>query len=204
MATLSVLVIRLLRARQRVARVERQRNPGNRRQVCPGFRFAQPELRLLILVFVIWIAKPAEAAILDGAKSGHWRKFQEATETRNAQFFRTIPVTHPSNAIQFRPLLLDVGVFARRKSAADINMPGRIVQPDLQSGITVPADGFDGCAYRERVSFFHNVVIKAHLFQDASCRSVIDESYFNDNRFALPNVSLQNDMLDSNCRPMSG
>jgi hypothetical protein len=150
----------------------------------------------LVLVFVIGIVEFAEAAVFEVVSTQRERQY--AAKTSDLELARSVEITDPADAIQFRLPLSNVFALLGRQDSIGVNLFDGAIEANWQPLTIEPTDGFDCSLNGKGTFFFHNKIINAYFVQERWTGAVINARYIDGYWLLLPNIRFQNDMFDAN------
>ena len=167
-------------------------------------------LASLILVFVIGMLANAEAAVARRNDGMAFGRFQDSTESSNAQASSIVLVTYPTNTIQLGVAALNVGPFVGCKNVARVEVIAGFAARDCQvkSALKDAAWTKVQAVPNSRIGWQqvlipHDVASDAELRKSSIGRSCVYADQLYGDRNLLRNVARDPEMFNTNFWPMA-
>jgi hypothetical protein len=157
----------------------------------------------LILVFVVGIVERPEARVI-GAGGSVVGESQFTAKASDAQPIRAIKIANEADAIEFRPALLNVGVFLSSEDAPSVDVSKLIIQPRSNNGARCIPDSGDLGGRRQHGAIADDIVSKPYFLQSSIGRADVNAPQIHNNGIGLPNISGKPKVFKANLWSMTG
>jgi hypothetical protein len=157
----------------------------------------------LILVFEVGIVERPEARVIS-ASCSIVGESQFAAKAGDAQSFGAIKIADEADTIEFRPALLNVGVFLSSEDAAGVDVLKLIIQPRSKDSPACLECSGDLRTSGQHGAFADNVISKSYLLQSSVGGADVNTPQIHNNGIGLPNISGEPKVFKANLWTMTG